>query len=75
MSTWDNEKLANLEAQLWDSADELRANSKLTGITRKTAMRDLSELVDCGAFALAGAKRGAHYVLAGKRKREWSYGG
>ena len=30
MSTWDNEKLTNLEAQLWDSADELRANSKLT---------------------------------------------
>ncbi|MBN2563990.1 MAG: N-6 DNA methylase [Phycisphaerae bacterium] len=27
---WDNDKLSNLEAKLWDSADELRANSKLT---------------------------------------------
>ena len=27
---WDNDTLSNLEAKLWDSADELRANSKLT---------------------------------------------
>jgi predicted HTH transcriptional regulator len=39
----------------------------LIGVTRKTATRDLSELVDRGVLELIGAKRGAHYVL---RKKE-----
>jgi ATP-dependent DNA helicase RecG len=40
---------------------------KLAGITRKTAMRDLSVLVEQGAVVLVGSKRGAHYILAKKK--------
>lgn len=40
---------------------------KLAGITRKTAMRDLSWLVEQGAVVLVGFKRGAHYILAKKK--------
>jgi ATP-dependent DNA helicase RecG len=40
---------------------------KLAGITRKTAMRDLSGLVEQGALVLVGSKRGAHYILAKKK--------
>jgi hypothetical protein len=40
---------------------------KLAGITRKTAMRDLSVLVEKGAFVLVGSKRGAHYILSNKK--------
>jgi predicted HTH transcriptional regulator len=38
----------------------------LTGVTRKTASRDLSDLVEKGVFYRRGEKRGTHYVL-GKR--------
>jgi predicted HTH transcriptional regulator len=40
---------------------------KLAGITRKTAMRGLSGLVEQGAIVLVGSKRGAHYILAKKK--------
>ena len=33
-------------------------------VTRKTAARDLSDLVNKGVFVLVGSKRGAHYILA-----------
>lgn len=39
----------------------------LTGVRRKTAMRDLNELVDLRILELIGAKRGAHYVLRMKK--------
>jgi ATP-dependent DNA helicase RecG len=39
----------------------------LCSVTRKTAMRDLTALVERGLFELAGSRRGAHYVI-GKRK-------
>jgi len=38
---------------------------KLTGATRKTAARDLDDLVEKGIFARVGEKRGSYYVLAG----------
>jgi predicted HTH transcriptional regulator len=38
---------------------------KLTGLTRKTAARDLDALVDKGVFRRIGEKRGTYYVLAG----------
>ena len=40
---------------------------KLTAIARTTAKRDLDDLVQMGLLELAGAGRGAHYRLAGKR--------
>ncbi len=40
---------------------------KLTGATRKTAARDLDDLVEKDIFARVGEKRGSHYVLAGKK--------
>jgi len=39
----------------------------LSGIIRKTAARDLDDLVAKGIFDRAGVKRGAHYVLAKKK--------
>jgi Fic family protein len=36
----------------------------VTGATRKTAVRDLEDLVKKGVFAPIGEKRGSHYVLA-----------
>jgi predicted HTH transcriptional regulator len=46
------------------------ANSEyqqLTGATRKTAARDLDELVTKGVFKRVGEKRGSHYLLTGKK--------
>ena len=46
------------------------ANSKyqqLTGATRKTATRDLDELVGKDIFIRVGEKRGSHYILTGKK--------
>ncbi len=40
---------------------------ELVGVARKTATRDLDGLVEKGVFERVGVKRGAHYVLAGKR--------
>ncbi len=40
---------------------------KLTGAARKTAARDLDNLVEKDIFARIGEKRGSHYVLAGKK--------
>jgi len=40
---------------------------KLVGVARKTAARDLNRLVEKGVFERVGTKRGAHYVLAGKK--------
>jgi len=39
----------------------------LTGATRKTAARDLDDLVEKDIFARVGEKRGSHYVLAGRK--------
>lgn len=46
------------------------ANSEyqqLTGATRKTAARDLDELITKGVFKRAGEKRGSHYLLTGQK--------
>ena len=46
------------------------ANSEyqqLTGATRKTAARDLDELITKGVFRRAGEKRGSHYLLTGQK--------
>ena len=43
---------------------------RLTGAIRKTAARDLDDLVRKGVLQLKGAGRGAHYVPAGKTGRE-----
>ena len=40
---------------------------QLTGSTRKTAARDLLNLVEKGILVRLGAKRGSHYMLAGKK--------
>jgi ATP-dependent DNA helicase RecG len=40
---------------------------RLTGATRKTAMRDLEGLVERGVLARVGERRGAHYVLVGRK--------
>jgi predicted HTH transcriptional regulator len=40
---------------------------ELVGVTRKTATRDLDDLVEKGLLRLVGERRGAHYVL-GKKK-------
>lgn len=40
---------------------------ELTGVSRKTAMRDLKGLVEKGVFERVGTKRGAYYVLAGRK--------
>ncbi|MDD5094605.1 MAG: ATP-binding protein [Dehalococcoidia bacterium] len=39
----------------------------LVGVARKTAARDLDGLVEKGVLDRIGAKRGAHYVLAGRK--------
>jgi ATP-dependent DNA helicase RecG len=41
---------------------------ELVGVHRKTAARDLTALVDLGAFDLVGSRRGAHYVIAKGKK-------
>lgn len=40
---------------------------RLTGATRKTAARDLDELIAKDIFKRVGEKRGSHYVLAGRK--------
>ncbi len=40
---------------------------QLTGTTRKTAARDLVDLIEKGVFVRLGEKRGSHYMLAGKK--------
>ncbi len=43
-----------------------RAYREATGLTRQTGLRDLQDLVNKGVLEMAGAGRGACYVL--KRK-------
>lgn len=43
-------------------------HQKLVGISRKSAARDLAQLVKCGVFKQVGERRGAHYVLAKENK-------
>jgi predicted HTH transcriptional regulator len=38
-------------------------HQKLTGVTSKTAMRDLAELVERGVFRRMGARKGTHYTI------------
>ncbi|HBT82623.1 MAG: hypothetical protein A2X79_06860 [Desulfuromonadaceae bacterium GWB2_53_15] len=40
---------------------------KLAGVIRKTAARDLDDLVEKGVFERLGEKRGSYYILAGKK--------
>ncbi|GBE04053.1 hypothetical protein BMS3Abin09_00978 [bacterium BMS3Abin09] len=40
---------------------------KLTGVIRKTAARDLDDLVEKGILERMGEKRGSYYILAGKK--------
>ncbi len=40
---------------------------KITGATRKTATRDLDDLVGKNVFLRVGQKRGSHYILARKK--------
>lgn len=40
---------------------------KLTGAIRKTAARDLDDLVEKGVLERMGEKRGSYYILAGKK--------
>ena len=40
---------------------------ELTGVARKTASRDLDGLVEKGILEMIGSKRGAYYVLTGRR--------
>jgi predicted HTH transcriptional regulator len=40
---------------------------EVAGVPRKTALRDLGELVEKGLLILMGEKRGSHYVLAAKK--------
>ncbi len=40
---------------------------EITGGIRKTAARDLDDLVEKGVFARLGEKRGSYYILAGKK--------
>jgi len=40
---------------------------KLTGAARKTAARDLDDLVEKDILVRLGEKRGSHYVLAGRK--------
>ena len=42
---------------------------RITGVTRKTAMRDLSDLVEKGVLELHGSGRGAHYSIVRKRDK------
>ena len=39
----------------------------LAKVSRKTAARDLEKLVEKGVFERIGTKRGAHYVIAGRK--------
>jgi len=41
---------------------------QITGVIRKTAARDLDELVEKGLIERIGEKRGSHYVLIKGRK-------
>jgi len=40
---------------------------ELTGVTRKTASRDLDGLVEKGILEMIGSRRGAYYVLTGRK--------
>jgi ATP-dependent DNA helicase RecG len=63
-----NERQVKAVAQV--KKDHRIANSEyrdLVGVTRKTAARDLDDLVEKGVFKRVGEKRGSHYVLAGKK--------
>ena len=42
--------------------------TELVGVARKTAMRDLSGLVESGVLDLIGSRRGTHYTLAKRKK-------
>jgi hypothetical protein len=42
-------------------------HQQLTGVTRKTAARDLADLVGKGVLERVGEKRGSHYVLARRK--------
>ena len=42
---------------------------KMSGVPRKTATRDLSDLVGKGVLKQVGAGRGSHYVLLRKRDK------
>ena len=50
-----NMRITNLEYQ------------QLTDVARKTATRDLEDLVEKSILDLRGKKRGSHYVLKGKK--------
>ena len=43
------------------------AFQELAGITRKSAARDLDDLVQKGVLERMGEKRGSYYILAGKK--------
>ncbi len=63
-----NERQAKAVAQV--KKDGRIANAEyrdLVGVTRKTAARDLDDLVEKGVLKRVGEKRGSHYVLAGKK--------
>jgi len=75
---WLTEKVLadlNLNARQQDAVAFVKssgriANSEyqqLTGATRKTATRDLDELVTKGVFKRVGEKRGSHYLLTGRK--------
>jgi ATP-dependent DNA helicase RecG len=63
-----NERQVRAVAQV--KKDGRIANSEyqeLAGVTRKTAARDLEDLVEKGVLKRVGEKRGSHYTLAGKK--------
>ncbi len=45
--------------------------NSLHGATRKTAARDLDELITKGVFKRVGEKRGSHYLLTGQKRASY----
>jgi len=43
------------------------AYQELSGVIRKTAARDLDDLVEKGIFERMGEKRGSYYILVAKK--------
>ena len=62
----DRQRLALIEIRLRERLVNFDYQ-KLTRTSRKTATRDLGDLVTRGVLVRVGTGRGTHYVLAGKR--------
>lgn len=69
-------KNLRLNDQQKQAVEYVKRNGRITnskyqeiiGVTRKTAGRDINGLVELGIFDLLGSNRGAHYVVAKKKR-------